>query len=80
MAGTPHRRCRHGAPCGFATVRRAVANIKQQKKRILVAKRQRLENLRYRSQIKTYFRRLAESVNGGDADKVDERAHARSCA
>ena len=47
-----------------------MANIKQQKKRILVAKRQRLENLRYRSQIKTYFRRLSESVNGGDADKV----------
>jgi len=47
-----------------------VANIKQQKKRILVAKRQRLENLRYRSQIKTYFRRLSESVNGGDAEKV----------
>ncbi len=47
-----------------------MANIKQQKKRILVAKRQRLENLRYRSQIKTYFRRLSESVNGGDAEKV----------
>ena len=48
----------------------AVANIKQQKKRILVAQRQRLENLRYRSQIKTYFRRLTASVNEGDTDKV----------
>jgi small subunit ribosomal protein S20 len=47
-----------------------MANIKQQKKRILVAQRQRLENLRYRSQIKTYFRRLTASVNEGDADKV----------
>jgi small subunit ribosomal protein S20 len=47
-----------------------VANIKQQKKRILVAQRQRLENLRYKSQIKTYFRRLTTSVNEGDADKV----------
>jgi len=47
-----------------------MANIKQQKKRILVAQRQRLENLRYRSQIKTYFRRLTTSVNAGDAEKV----------
>ena len=43
-----------------------MANIKQQKKRILVAQRQRLENLRYQSQIKTYFRRLTASVNSGD--------------
>ena len=48
----------------------AVANIKQQKKRILVGQRQRLENLRYRSTIKTYFRRLQTAVDGGDADLV----------
>jgi small subunit ribosomal protein S20 len=47
-----------------------VANIKQQKKRILVGQRQRLENLRYRSSIKTYFRRLQTAVDGGDADAV----------
>jgi small subunit ribosomal protein S20 len=47
-----------------------VANIKQQKKRILVGQRQRLENLRYRSAIKTYFRRLQTAVDGGDADAV----------
>jgi small subunit ribosomal protein S20 len=48
----------------------AVANIKQQKKRILVGQRQRLENLRYRSTIKTYFRRLQTAVDAGDADTV----------
>jgi small subunit ribosomal protein S20 len=47
-----------------------VANIKQQKKRILVAQRQRLENVRYRSAIKTYFRRLQLRVNDGDADAI----------
>ncbi len=47
-----------------------MANIKQQKKRILVAQRQRLENLRYQSQIKTYFRRLTTSVNAGDETVV----------
>ena len=47
-----------------------MANIKQQKKRILVGQRQRLENLRYRSSIKTYFRRLQTAVDGGDTDAV----------
>jgi len=47
-----------------------VANIKQQKKRILVARRQRLENLRYRSAIKTYLRRLQAQIDAGDADAV----------
>ena len=35
-----------------------MANIKQQKKRVQIASRQRLENLRYRSTIKTLFKRL----------------------
>ena len=47
-----------------------MANIKQQKKRILVAKRQRLENVRYKSAIKTYFRRLQTRVNESDSDGV----------
>ena len=46
------------------------ANIKQQKKRIKVAQRQRLENLRYTSAIKTYFRRLQTTVDAADADGV----------
>ena len=46
-----------------------MANIKQQKKRVKVA-RERLENLRYRSAIKTYFRRLGVAVDSGDAETV----------
>lgn len=45
-----------------------MANIKQQKKRILVAQRQRMENLRYRSTIKTLFKRLHTLVNESDKD------------
>jgi len=52
-----------------------MANIKQQKKRIRVAERQRLENIRYRSSIKTAFRRVVEAVQSGDAEAVAS-AHA----
>jgi small subunit ribosomal protein S20 len=51
-------------------LRGIVANIKQQKKRVKVAARERLENLRYRSAIKTYFRRLGVAVDAGDGDAV----------
>jgi small subunit ribosomal protein S20 len=43
-----------------------MANIKQQKKRVGVAARQRLENLRYRSTIKTLAKRLEVAVADGD--------------
>jgi small subunit ribosomal protein S20 len=45
-------------------------NIKQQEKRVRVAARQRLENLRYRSSIKTLTRRLQTAVRDGDAEQV----------
>jgi len=45
-----------------------MANIRQQKKRIRVAADQRLENLRYRSTIKTLTKRLATVIEEGDAD------------
>jgi small subunit ribosomal protein S20 len=48
-----------------------MANIKQQKKRIRVAADQRLENLRYRSTIKTLTKRLAATVEDGDAEAVE---------
>jgi small subunit ribosomal protein S20 len=48
-----------------------MANIKQQKKRIRIAADQRLENLRYRSTIKTLTKRLAASIEDGDAEAVD---------
>jgi small subunit ribosomal protein S20 len=47
-----------------------MANIKQQKKRVGIASRQRLENLRYRSTIKTLAKRLETAVADGDADVV----------
>jgi small subunit ribosomal protein S20 len=44
-------------------------NIKQQEKRVRTAARQRLENLRYRSTIKTLTRRLREATeNGADVE------------
>jgi small subunit ribosomal protein S20 len=47
-------------------------NIKQQKKRVRSAARQRLENLRYRSTVKTLTRRLESAVEEGQADRVRE--------
>ena len=47
-----------------------MANIKQQKKRVRTAERQREENLRYRSTVKTLTKRLETAVAGGDADAV----------
>jgi small subunit ribosomal protein S20 len=48
-----------------------MANIHSQKKRILRAERERLENRRYTSTIKTYFRRLEAAVAGGDDTAAD---------
>ena len=45
-------------------------NIKQQKKRVRTAARERLENLRYRSTVKTLTRRLETAVGEGDAARV----------
>ncbi len=56
--------------------REPVANSKQQAKRVRTAARQRLENLRYRTQIKTLFRRLSEAVEAGDSEQVDVAAPA----
>ena len=47
-----------------------MANIKQQKKRVLIQERQRGENLRYRSTIKTLTKRLESAVVDGDADAL----------
>ena len=48
-----------------------MANIHSQKKRIIRAERERLENRRYTSTIKTYFRRLEQAVAGGDDTTAD---------
>ncbi len=51
-----------------------MANIASQKKRILRSERERLENKRYTSSIKTYFRRLEAAVASGD-DAVADADH-----
>ncbi|MBY0396303.1 MAG: 30S ribosomal protein S20 [Thermoleophilia bacterium] len=51
-----------------------MANIKQQKKRIKQALRQRQRNLRYRSTIKTLFRRLDAAVARDDGERVAAEA------
>jgi small subunit ribosomal protein S20 len=43
-------------------------NIKQQKRRVSIASRQRFENLRYRSTAKTLYKRLETAVAEGDTD------------
>ncbi len=48
-----------------------MANIPSQKKRILRAERERLENRRYTATIKTYLRRLEAAVAAGDAELAD---------
>lgn len=45
-----------------------MANIHSQKKRILRSERERLENRRYTSAIKTYFRRLETAMHDGDGE------------
>jgi len=48
-----------------------MANIHSQKKRILRTERERLENRRYTSTIKTYFRRLETTMASGDTATAD---------
>ncbi len=48
-----------------------MANIESQKKRIQRAARERLENRRYTSRIKTYFRRLEQAMADGDDSSAD---------
>jgi small subunit ribosomal protein S20 len=43
-----------------------MANIHSQEKRIARSERERIENRRYTSAIKTYFRRLQAAVEGGN--------------
>jgi small subunit ribosomal protein S20 len=48
-----------------------MANIHSQKKRIQRAARERLENRRYTTRIKTYFRRLETAVADGDTGTAE---------
>jgi len=45
-------------------------NIRQQEKRVRTAARERLQNLRYRSSVKTLTKRLRSAVEDGDGEKI----------
>jgi small subunit ribosomal protein S20 len=47
-----------------------MANIQQQKKRNRITERQRDENLRYRSTVKTLTKRVEAAAAGDDKDKL----------
>jgi small subunit ribosomal protein S20 len=51
-----------------------MANILSQEKRIHRSERERLENRRRTSSVKTHFRRLQAAVESGDAESI-EREH-----
>ena len=51
-------------------------NLKQQKRRVEIAARQRAENVRYRSSAKTLFRRLERAVVDGDKERAAEEHRA----
>ena len=48
-----------------------MANIASQEKRILRAERERAENRRYTSSVKTYLRRLEAAAASGDAEAAE---------
>ena len=48
-----------------------MANIASQKKRISRTERERLENLRFKSSVKTHFKRLEAAVGSGDAGNIE---------
>lgn len=47
-----------------------MANIASQKKRIARSEREHEENRRFKSAVRTHFRRLEQAVADGDADAV----------
>jgi small subunit ribosomal protein S20 len=53
-----------------------MANIASQKKRILRSEREREENRRLTSAVKTHFRRLEGAVEAGNAETVEDEHRA----
>lgn len=45
-------------------------NIRQQKKRVRTAAEERVENLRFRSTVKTLTKRLAQAIEDGDENRI----------
>jgi small subunit ribosomal protein S20 len=67
--GAARGRAAGWAPLYFAAV--FMANIASQEKRIRRSERERQENRRRTSTVKTYFRRLEQAVATGDADAIE---------
>lgn len=53
-----------------------MANIASQEKRILRSGRERAENRRYTSAVRTYFRRLRAAVEQGESERIDSEHRA----
>jgi small subunit ribosomal protein S20 len=53
-----------------AGIRSQMPNIRQQKKRVRTAAEERLENLRFRSTVKTLTKRLSQAVQDGDDARI----------
>jgi small subunit ribosomal protein S20 len=53
-----------------------MANIASQEKRILRSQRERAENRRYTSTVKTYFRRLRAAIEEGDSQRAESEHRA----
>jgi small subunit ribosomal protein S20 len=51
-------------------------NIRQQEKRVRTAQRERAENVRFRSTVRTLTKRLQAAVDEGDAAKVADEHRA----
>ena len=48
-----------------------MANIKSQKKRILTNEKRRVRNQAYKSELKTYVRKVREAVASGDKETAE---------
>ncbi len=53
-----------------AGISHSMPNIKQQKKRVRTSEEDRVENLRYRSTVKTMTRRLEAAIEAGDKNQI----------
>ena len=67
----PGSRAGHGYTSPPHRRRRSMANIRSQEKRNHRSERERLENRRRTSTVKTYFRRLEQAVESKDSGAID---------
>lgn len=55
-----------------------MANIKQQKKRVLTNEKRRVRNQGYKSELKTMVRKTREAVEAGDKELAEKNLRATS--